>query len=134
MLKLSNSLKTAASVAVLAAVAFIPATAQAQQTQKSAPTQSAAPQANFTDAKLKAFINSASEIQKLQQKWLPKLKEAPTAEQQQALQEKIRGEMTSVIKNTDNITVAEFQQISVRSREDNQLAQRINTIAQNMAN
>lgn len=135
MLNFSKSFKTFASAAALAAIAFVPGTATAQGgNTQGAPTQQVAPNANFTDAKLEAFIKTANKIQTIQQDMVPQLKEAPTKEQQDAIAEKIRAEMVSAIQETDNITVPEFEKISVQSRNDNQLAQRIGTIARNMNN
>ena len=140
MLNFSKSFKTFASAAALAAIAFVPGTATAQGgnaqggNAQGAPTQQVAPNANFTDAKLEAFIKTANKIQTIQQDMVPQLKEAPTKEQQDAIAEKIRAEMVSAIQETDNITVPEFEKISVQSRNDNQLAQRIGTIARNMNN
>ena len=140
MLNFSNSFKTFASMAALAAIAFVPGTAAAQggnaqgRNTQDAPTQQAVPNANFSDAKLEAFINTANKIQAIQQDMLPKLKQAQNAEQQESIKEKIRGEMVNTIQESNNITVPEFQKISVQSRNDNQLAQRISTIARNMQN
>ena len=138
MLTLKHSVFSIGLLTFMAAVIFS-AQANAQDkgsAQKSMEKtmQKKMTQTNFSDEKLKAFIVSASKVQDIQKKWMPQLQEAQNQKEAGEMKKNIQAKMVKVIKETENISVSEFQEISLASRKNNDLAQRLNVLAQNMTN
>lgn len=122
---------TGFGILALSAIAMTPAnTASAQNAQPS--TQAASQE--ISDAKLQAYIVSASKVQSIQNKTMPQLSQAQSQEQADSIKENAQTEMISAIQSTENITVNEFQMIAQQIRNDDQLAQRINKLAKSMMN
>lgn len=131
MIHLKNTVCTGLGILALTAATFTGApVANAQNT--TGQTQSSAQ--DISDAKLQAYIVSASKIHKIQTEAAPKLNNAESQQQADSIRKQAEGQMISAIQNTQNITVDEFQMIAQQLRDNEQLVQRVNDLAKSMMN
>jgi len=101
-----------------------PAQAQEQNMQGSAP-QAQASAANYSDAKLDAYADSAKKISQIHASMAPKIQEAGDKEAQEKMYMQMQKEMAGAVENTDGITVQEYNMISQQAQQNPQLAQDI---------
>ena len=99
---------------ILAAATLTPAKAQAQ----------------YTEAKLEAFVMAAVAVNRLIAEWGPKIEGAPNEAEANKLAQQANGELKGAITKTKGITLDEYNQIARSARTDQSLAKRIQALHQ----
>jgi len=121
----------AAAAALMLGVAG-PAAAQAQSAPQnaapSAPTttqpNAGTPTVNVSDQKLRTFIDAATEVQTISEKWQAKAASSNSTEQVEEVRRQATEEMVGAVKDK-GMTVDEFNTISKAAERDPQLKSRI---------
>lgn len=75
-------------------------------------------QGNFEDAKLDAFAAAAASIDRLGQRWLPRIEGAASQSEAEQLRQQARSEMIAAIEKTVGITLDEYRQIAQAAQGD----------------
>lgn len=81
--------------------------------------------ASLPAAKIEAFASAATQIDKIGDRYMPKIKAAREAGDKEQMREhagQAQREMTRAIQAIDGISVTEYQRIARRAREDSDLA------------
>lgn len=113
---------TAAAALIIAS----PMAARAQQGQQmQKQMQQQMQKTDFSDQKIEAYVNSAAKVQDIHNKMAPQLKQVKTEKEKKTAFKHMQQQMMSAIKNTENITVEEYNQITNAARQDQQLASEI---------
>jgi hypothetical protein len=127
-LALSLGLATTFAGAPMATAADGQTTQQtAQQSQQSAP--------DFSDQKLRNFATAAVKVVELRRAWVPKIRQAQQADNQQKAQQltkQARQEMKAEVESVEGITFQEYRQIANAARNDRQLQQKLSGMIKNM--
>jgi hypothetical protein len=78
------------------------------------------------DAKLKSFAMAFLEVAKVNQAYQPQIQAAPSADDQQRLQQEAGQKMIEAVNAAEDLSVDEYNQIIEAAQTDPDLAQRIN--------
>lgn len=106
-------LVAALAVALSLGGTALPAAAQ----QQSAP-------AEYTDEDLEAFAAASQRVQELNQKWIPQISQAETAEENAALRERAMQEMTAAVRD-EGLTIDEYNRIFDAAERNPEVMQQI---------
>lgn len=106
-------LVAALAVALSLGATGLPAAAQ----QQSAP-------AEYTDEDLEAFAAASQRVQELNQKWIPQISQAETAEENAALRERAMQEMTAAVRD-EGLTIDEYNRIFDAAERNPEVMQQI---------
>lgn len=101
------------AVALSLGATGLPAAAQ----QQSAP-------AEYTDEDLEAFAAASQRVQELNQKWIPQISQAETAEENAALRERAMQEMTAAVRD-EGLTIDEYNRIFDAAERNPEVMQQI---------
>lgn len=82
----------------------------------------------YSDDKLRAFVAAAVMIGDMSSEWREKIEAAPSEEEANQLREQAGQELAAAIDAADDITLEEYNEISVAARADPELATRIREI------
>ena len=93
------------------------------------PTQ--AQSADYSQAKLEAFVKAALHVEAILTRWKPQIASAE-GERKEAIKKQVNAELQTAINQADGITLEEYGQIVQATREDQALAQRVGKIYQDM--
>ena len=127
MSKIAPRLAAVGFAALIAATIGTAPLAQAQNSSGQQ-SQSQATAADYSDAKLESFAVAAVEVSKILREWGPKVKQAQDAgnqEEAQKLASEVRGKAKNVIKSTDGITMAEYNEIAQAARQNKELNKKV---------
>lgn len=80
--------------------------------------------ASFSDADLKSFVIAALEVERISDTYLPKLKAAKTAEEQQQVENAASREMVKAVENK-GISVDKYQEIATEAQANPAIAERV---------
>ena len=80
--------------------------------------------ASFSDADLKSFVIAALEVERISDTYLPKLKAAKTAEEQQQVESAASREMVKAVENK-GISVDKYQEIATEAQANPAIAARV---------
>lgn len=97
-----------------------PATESAQPSVQAPEAASAYP-----DAKLKSFAVAFLQVDKVTQKYLPRLKQASSKDEQQKIRHEASGEMVKAVEGSSDISVEEYNSIAKSAQTDPQLANKL---------
>ncbi|WP_099868204.1 DUF4168 domain-containing protein [Pararhizobium haloflavum] len=122
------NIKRYSLMAVAAIGLSLPASgfALAQETAPAAPApemQQQAPAQDFSDEQLRSFAVAFLEVDQINKQYTPRLQEAGTPEEQQAIQEEASQEMVSAVESSEGISVQEYTSIMQAAQADPALAQ-----------
>jgi hypothetical protein len=123
-------MKTAVAAAGLGAVSLSPALAQDATTETDTQQESEMQQMAYSEEKLESFVDAAIEVQTLMESYTPRVQEAATEAEQQALAEEANTEIRDAISESEGITLEEYVEIGEAAQADPALAQRITAMAQ----
>jgi hypothetical protein len=87
--------------------------------------------AEIADAKIKAFAAAALKVERISDRYMPKIqsaREAGDEEQMRAHAGRARAEMTAAIRRQRGISVQEYQTIARRAQQDADLATEIRAL------
>ncbi len=126
-------MKTAVAAAGLGAVSLSPALAQDATTETDTQQESEMQQMAYSEEKLESFVDAAIEVQTLMESYTPRVQEAATEAEQQALAEEANTEIRDAISESEGITLEEYVEIGEAAQADPALAQRITAMAQERA-
>ena len=87
-----------------------------------------AAESEYSDDKLRAFVAAAVMIGDMSSEWREKIEAAPSEEEANQLREQAGQELAAAIDAADDITLEEYNDISVAARADPELATRIREI------
>ncbi|MFN4088728.1 MAG: DUF4168 domain-containing protein [Alphaproteobacteria bacterium] len=116
---------TAVAAAALALGFAAPAAAQTQQGAPSAaPPAAMAPQVDVSDEQLRTFIEAATEVQSISEKWQARAAATESTQEVEEVRRQATDEMVEAVEDK-GMTVDEFNAISQAAQEDPQLHARI---------
>lgn len=121
----------------LAAGAFLFAapSSNAQDTAKpQTQTQQQTQQVDFTDEQLNAYSQSAMKVSKIHAEMAPQIQAAESKEQKKQIFGTMQQQMIEAVKNTEGISVSEYNMISQAARQDEKLAGQISSKIKSMQN
>ncbi len=88
----------------------------------------ASAQAVVTDAKLSAFVEAASKVDAIIERWNPRIAAAATDAEKEELFEQANDEAVAAIEETPGITAAEYADINAAAAADPALKARIDRL------
>ncbi|RIA55145.1 DUF4168 domain-containing protein [Dichotomicrobium thermohalophilum] len=91
-------------------------------------------QESYTDAKLQSFAEAAVKLIGIRSEYQSKMGETTNDQQRQQLQQQTNQRMAKAVKDTDGISIQEYNEIAAASRTDQALAQKINGYIKEAAN
>ncbi len=83
-------------------------------------------QSAYSDTKLQSFAQAAVKLIDIRSDFRSEMQNTQSDEEKAALQQKTNQRMAQAVKDTQGISVEEYNQIASASRSDQALAQRIN--------
>lgn len=108
----TRMLLTAAATAIALTVA-VPAAAQTQQQP-----------AQVTEEDLQSYAAAVVEVQRISEKWLPRIEAAPSDDHKAVLQQQAQDKMIEAVRD-EGMTVEEYNEISRMAQADPQLWQQV---------
>lgn len=123
--------KSLLGIIFLAAATLFGSQAMAQddttEPSKSAPSieTPANDQAEFPEEKLKSFAVAFLQVDKVTREYLPKLKEAKSAEEQQQVRDEAGAKMLKAVEGTEGISINEYNEIAKSAQTDQTLANKL---------
>ena len=79
-----------------------------------------------TDTQVDAFVEALISLEELRVEYTPRMKDAETQEDREALAKEADAAAQELIADVDNITVADYLAIGQAARQDKALSKRIN--------
>ncbi|MDJ0949947.1 MAG: DUF4168 domain-containing protein [Alphaproteobacteria bacterium] len=86
----------------------------------------------YTDAKLKAFVVAARQINRVIDEWAPKIDAAKTEAEAGAMAKEANDLLVATVEKTEGITLDEYNEIARTARTDAALSDRIRGLAKDM--
>jgi len=117
---LTIRLFVAAGLTALALFTGMAASAQDTQTSAMSPE-------DVTQDQVNAFVLAVASIEQMRQAYLPKIAEAESEEERQALAREVTQRAIGIVNRVKNITPGEYQQIAIMAQQDEVLMGRIRT-------
>jgi len=105
------------------ALAAILAAAHAPAQQPGSDTQQAQPAADYSDAKLDAFAEAASEVNRIMFAWRGRMQQASGEQEQQEMLQQANQEIQTAVQETPNISMEEYQEIATAAGQNPELAE-----------
>lgn len=124
----------------LAAMPVTPVLAQTMEEDGSTTSESAAPEqsgsetmqapetetaADYTDSELETFVAAALEVSNVRREYTPRIQQADSEADQQALAEEAQAEMISAIEAVEGIDLETFNEIGQAAQQNEDLSARI---------
>lgn len=109
--------RTYGLIAALAAALFLTAAALPAAAQQAAP-------AEYSQEELEAFAAATQKVQQLNQKWIPQISQAETAEENAQMRERAMQEMAAAVRD-EGLTVEEYNEIFDAAQQDPEVMQQI---------
>jgi len=91
-------------------------------------------QESYSDAKLQSFAEAAVKLIGIRSDYQSQMGDASSNEERQQLQQQTNQRMAQAVKDTDGISIEEYNEIAQASRNDQGLAQKINGYIEDTAN
>lgn len=88
---------------------------------------------SFTDNKLRSFAEAAVKLTEIRSEYQSQMGSAQSDEERAQLQQQTNQRMAQAVQNTDGISIEEYNQIASASRNDENLAEKINTYIEDAA-
>lgn len=76
----------------------------------------------FSDEKLDAFAEAATEVNKVMFAWRGRMQQAKNQQEQQEMLQQANEEIVTIVQDTANISMQEYQAIATAAGEDQSLA------------
>ncbi len=124
-----RSLAAAAIALAFAATAPVAPTAALAQDEQQGGTQQ---QPQFSDAKLRSFAVAALEVRDIIENWRPRIEGAESKDERDNLRQQANAELHTAVKQSDGISVAEYQQIVQAARADRRFYERLRGIVEDV--
>jgi len=91
-------------------------------------------QASYSDAKLQSFAQAAVKLIGIRSEFQSKMSEMSSDQERAQLQQQTSQRMAKAVKDTEGISVDEYNEIASASRNNQQLAEKINGYIKETAN
>jgi len=81
---------------------------------------------NFSDAKLRAFAQAAVKLNQIRSEFQSQMGSMESDQERQQLQQRTNQRMAQAVKQTEGISIEEYNKIATQSRGNQALAEKIN--------
>jgi hypothetical protein len=88
---------------------------------------------SLSDDKLRSFATAAVKLTEIRSEYQSQMGSAQSDEERAQLQQQTNQRMAQAVQNTDGISIQEYNQIASASRNDENLAEKINTYIEEAA-